>query len=81
MTQRSLRGFKRILKHYFILALEKSGVTVNSDILAELDGCIIDLERAIREIVKEEVMKNLCVNDEDNTYWREKIYDHMGPSR
>ena len=45
--------FGRIIKHYIILALERSGVHVDPDTYAELDDALIDLKQDIRRIVAE----------------------------
>lgn len=49
--------FKRILKHYIIVALRRSGADVNFDTHAELDEAFESLERTIRHIVRDELDK------------------------
>ena len=48
--------FKRILKYYIILALERAGVTVDSDMRVEMDDAITGLDAFITARIREEIV-------------------------
>ena len=48
--------FKRILKHYLTLALERAGVTVDSDMRVEMDDAITGLDAFITARIREEIV-------------------------
>ena len=51
--------FGRILTHYILLALERAGVNITSDIRVELRSAFGELESAIRDIMREEMGKRV----------------------
>lgn len=54
--------FTKIIKHYFILALSKAGVSIDSDTHTELDDACKDLEKHIDRIVSESMKTHLRVH-------------------
>lgn len=50
-----LGHFRRIIKHYIVLALRLAGAGMDYDLHAELDTAFKDLEPAIRRIVRDEL--------------------------
>ncbi len=47
-----METFARIIKHYVKLALERSGVAIDSDTNAELDDAMADLDRHIQRLIR-----------------------------
>ena len=46
--------FKRIFKHYMVMALERAGVRVDGDVISELESACDALSDYIAEMAKKE---------------------------
>ena len=49
----AIDDFNKLLRHYLILALERSGVNLDRDCYAELDSMADSLKHALKAIVED----------------------------